>query len=111
MSLTGRLAMYVARAPASSFTSGGPGLASAATWRRPESRRRKPERAHCGAVSDPWPASHAELADALGVSQARISEIEHGEISGIDVVRAYVAALGGSIDVVARLGDRSWKVA
>jgi len=26
-------------------------------------------------------------------------------------VRAYVAALGGSIDVVARLGDRSWKVA
>jgi hypothetical protein len=33
------------------------------------------------------------------------------QISGIDVVRAYVAALGGSIDVVARLGDRSWKVA
>jgi hypothetical protein len=25
--------------------------------------------------------------------------------------KAYVAALGGSIDVVARLGDRSWKVA
>lgn len=34
-----------------------------------------------------------ELAEALGVSQARISKIEHGEISGIDVVRAYVAAL------------------
>jgi Helix-turn-helix len=50
-------------------------------------------------------------ADALGVSQARVSKIEHGEISGIDIVRAYVAALGGSIDVVARLGDRSWKVA
>ena len=55
--------------------------------------------------------TQAELAQALGVSQARISKIEHGEISGIDVVRAYVAALGGSIDVVARLGDRSWKVA
>lgn len=55
--------------------------------------------------------TQAELATALGVSQARISKIEHGEISGIDVVRAYVAALGGSIDVVARLGDRSWKVA
>jgi DNA-binding XRE family transcriptional regulator len=55
--------------------------------------------------------TQAELADAMGVSQARISKIEHGEISGIDVVRAYVAALGGSIDVVARLGDRSWKVA
>lgn len=53
----------------------------------------------------------AELAGVLGVSQARVSQIEHGEISGIDVVRAYVAALGGSIDVVARIGDRSWKVA
>ena len=55
--------------------------------------------------------TQAELADALGVSQARVSKIEHGEISGIDVVRAYVAALGGSVDVVVRLGDRSWKVA
>jgi DNA-binding XRE family transcriptional regulator len=55
--------------------------------------------------------TQAELAAALGVSQARISKIEHGEISGIDVARAYVAALGGSIDLVARLGDRSWKVA
>ncbi len=55
--------------------------------------------------------TQVELADALGVSQARVSKIEHGEISGIEVVRAYVAALGGSVDVVARLGDRSWKVA
>jgi len=55
--------------------------------------------------------TQAQLADALGVSQARVSKIEHGEISGIDIVRAYVAALGGSVDVVARLGDRSWKVA
>jgi DNA-binding XRE family transcriptional regulator len=55
--------------------------------------------------------TQAELADALGVSQARVSKIEHGEISGIDIVRAYVAALGGTVDVVARIGDRSWKVA
>jgi hypothetical protein len=52
-----------------------------------------------------------QLADALGVSQARISKIEHGEVSGIDVVRAYVAALGGHLDLVATLGDRTWKVA
>jgi Helix-turn-helix domain len=55
--------------------------------------------------------TQAELADAPGPPQARVSKIEHGEISGIDVVRAHVAALGGSVDVVARLGDRSWKVA
>jgi DNA-binding XRE family transcriptional regulator len=55
--------------------------------------------------------TQAELATALGVSQARVSKIEHGETSGIDVVRAYVVALGGSIDVVAKLGDRTWRVA
>jgi DNA-binding XRE family transcriptional regulator len=55
--------------------------------------------------------TQAELADAMGVSQARISKIEHGEISGIDVVRSYVTALGGTINVIASLGDRSWKVA
>ena len=55
--------------------------------------------------------TQAQVAEALGVSQARVSKIEHGEISGIDVVRAYVAALGGTLDIVASLGDRSWKVA
>jgi DNA-binding XRE family transcriptional regulator len=55
--------------------------------------------------------TQTRLAAALGVSQARISKIEHGEISGIDVVRAYVDALGGTLDIVANLGDRSWKVA
>lgn len=55
--------------------------------------------------------TQAQVADALGVTQARVSKIEHGEISGIDIVRAYVDALGGSLDIVATLGDRSWKVA
>ncbi|MEU9890754.1 helix-turn-helix transcriptional regulator [Sphaerisporangium sp. NPDC051017] len=36
--------------------------------------------------------TQAELAEALGVTQARVSKIEHGEVSGIDVVRDYVTA-------------------
>lgn len=55
--------------------------------------------------------TQGQVAETLGVTQARVSKIEHGEISGIDVVRAYVSALGGTLDVVATLGDRSWKVA
>jgi DNA-binding XRE family transcriptional regulator len=55
--------------------------------------------------------TQADLAHAPGVSQARISKIEHGEISGIDIVRAYVTALGGTIELVATFGDRTWKVA
>lgn len=50
-------------------------------------------------------------AKILGVSQARIFTIEHGDISGIDIIRAYVGALGGTVELVAILGDRSWKVA
>ena len=55
--------------------------------------------------------TQAELAEKLGVSQARISKIEHGEVSGIELVRAYVAALGGTIDMIVTLGDRTWRVA
>jgi transcriptional regulator with XRE-family HTH domain len=55
--------------------------------------------------------SEADVANTLGVSRARISKIEHGDISGIDIIRAYVSALGGTVELVATLGDRRWKVA
>jgi len=55
--------------------------------------------------------TQAGLAELLGVSQSRVSKIESGEISGIEVIRAYVSALGGKVDLVATLGDRTWKVA
>jgi DNA-binding transcriptional regulator YiaG len=54
--------------------------------------------------------TQAELAASLGVSQARVSKIEHGENSGIDVVRAYIHALGGHLDVIARIGDQTWRL-
>jgi len=53
--------------------------------------------------------TQGELAAALGVSQARISKIEHGEISGIDVVRAYVTALGGRSSKIRSAGWLSCK--
>jgi DNA-binding XRE family transcriptional regulator len=93
---------------ADSRTAGEQAVGKAAARERREAYVRGHQLAEMRAAAG---MTQAELADALGVSQARISKIEHGEISGIDIVRAYVAALGGSIDVVARLGDRSWKVA
>lgn len=51
--------------------------------------------------------TQVQVAEILGVSQARVSKIEHGDISGIDIVRSYV----GTLDVIATHGDRSWKVA
>ncbi|MEV0594884.1 helix-turn-helix domain-containing protein [Nonomuraea cavernae] len=51
------------------------------------------------------------LAERMGVSQARVSQIEHGQIGGLDTLRSYVVALGGTLDVVADFGDHTVKVA
>jgi hypothetical protein len=47
----------------------------------------------------------------MGVSQARVSQIVHGKVTEVDVIRGYVEALGGTVDVVARAGDWTVKVA
>jgi DNA-binding XRE family transcriptional regulator len=49
--------------------------------------------------------TQAQLAEATGLSQARISQIENGAASGLDTLRAYITGLGGHVDVVARIGD------
>jgi predicted XRE-type DNA-binding protein len=47
------------------------------------------------------------IADLLGVSQSRISRIERGDLDRTELatIRAYVGALGGEVEVVARFGD------
>jgi hypothetical protein len=47
----------------------------------------------------------------MGVSQARVSQIEHGKVTEVDAIRGYVEALGGAADVIARVGDWTVKVA
>ncbi len=51
-----------------------------------------------------------DIAAALGVSIARISQIEHGDLSGLDVLDRYVHALGGQLGLVATFGDEQLKV-
>jgi ribosome-binding protein aMBF1 (putative translation factor) len=48
-----------------------------------------------------------DIASAMGVSVARISQIEHGEVTSFDVIARYVEALGGRLDLVADFGDRT----
>ena len=45
------------------------------------------------------------IASAMGVSVARVSQIEHGEVTSFEVVARYVEALGGRLDLVADFGD------
>ena len=48
-----------------------------------------------------------DIAAAMGVSIARISQIEHGEVTSFEVIARYVEALGGRLDLVADFGDRT----
>lgn len=51
--------------------------------------------------------TQAEVARAMGVSQARISLMEHGEPAKMQVesIAAYVTAVGGHLRLVADFGD------
>ncbi len=49
--------------------------------------------------------TQVQLAEAAGLSQARISQIENGDVVSLEVLRAYVVGLGGHLDVVARIGN------
>lgn len=51
-----------------------------------------------------------QVAEAMGVSVGRVSQIEHGDLSGLDVLDRYVHALGGQLGLVASFGDEQIKV-
>lgn len=55
--------------------------------------------------------TQTQLAEAAGLSQARISQIENGTATNLETLRAYVAGLGGHLDIVARIGNIHLNVA
>jgi hypothetical protein len=46
----------------------------------------------------------------MRVTIGRVSQIENGELPGIDVLDRYVTALGGLLEVVANFGDEQFKI-
>jgi transcriptional regulator with XRE-family HTH domain len=53
-----------------------------------------------------------QLASQIGVSRSRVSRIERGDMDRTEIatIRAYVAALGGEVEVVARFGDQRFTI-
>lgn len=51
--------------------------------------------------------SQSDVATMLGVSRLRVSRIERGDMDHTEIatVRAYVGALGGEVEIVAKFGD------
>jgi DNA-binding XRE family transcriptional regulator len=50
-----------------------------------------------------------QVAERMGVSKGRISQIESGQVSGNDVISRYVQAIGGSLVMVAVFGDGEFR--
>jgi len=55
--------------------------------------------------------TQAELAERMGVSKGRVSQIEQGKVATLSAVAQYVEALGGRLRVVADFGDHTRLVA
>ncbi|GGS57866.1 transcriptional regulator [Planobispora rosea] len=66
-------------------------------WRLSEMRRRRG-------------LNQAQVAERMGISVARVSQIEQGDVSTREVLDRYVAALGGTLKLIADFGDEQLKV-
>jgi transcriptional regulator with XRE-family HTH domain len=73
-------------------------LDDACGWRLAEMRKRR------GMTQE-------QVAVRMGVSIARISQIERGDVSTQDVLNRYVSALGGTLKLIADFGDEQLKIA
>src|SRR3984957_11164754 len=72
-------------------------LDDARGWRLAELRKRR------GMTQD-------QVAARMGVSVARVSQIESGDVSTQDVLNRFVAALGGALKLIADFGGGQLKV-
>lgn len=52
--------------------------------------------------------TQAEVAEAIGVSQQRVSTIESGSVAELAALADYIRALGGELKAIADFGD-SWR--
>jgi DNA-binding XRE family transcriptional regulator len=73
-------------------------LDDARGWRLAEMRRRR------GLTQE-------QVAVRMGVSVARISQIESGDVSTQDVLNRFITALGGTLKLIADFGDEQLKIA
>lgn len=73
-------------------------LDQARGWRLAELRKRRD-------------MTQEQVATRMGVSVARVSQIEAGSVSTQDVLARYIEALGGTLKLIADFGDEQLKVA
>lgn len=53
--------------------------------------------------------TQGELAERMGVSQSAVSKLERRPDPSLDALRGYAGALGGTVVVLVRLGERTFE--
>jgi DNA-binding XRE family transcriptional regulator len=94
-------------------------VSSFTKWDREEYRRRVGEdeaaRRRGAIMAEQWGHDLAEqrkrlgytqagLAELMGVTAGRVSQIERGEVATVEALATYVAALGGKLELLADIG-------
>ena len=54
--------------------------------------------------------TQAEVAERMSVTKSRVSQIERGEVSTVEALASYIAALGGKLELVADIGGHLLKM-
>ena len=49
--------------------------------------------------------TQAEVAERMSITKSRVSQIERGEVSTVDVIARYVQAIGGHLQISAVFGN------
>ncbi|MCW2874425.1 helix-turn-helix transcriptional regulator [Actinacidiphila oryziradicis] len=62
---------------------------------------------HLREIREEQGLTQAQVAASVGITQARVSQIERGEIHNLETMRTYAAALGAKITVSIEYGDRT----
>jgi DNA-binding XRE family transcriptional regulator len=62
---------------------------------------------HLREIREEQGLTQAQVAASVGITQARVSQIERGEIHNLETMRTYAAALGAKITVPIEYGDRT----
>jgi DNA-binding XRE family transcriptional regulator len=96
--ISARLVVTVAGGPEAFAAAVTAMLDDARGWRLAEMRKRRS-------------LTQEQVAARMGVSVARVSQIEACDVSTQDVLNRYVAALGGTLRLIADFGDEQLKIA
>ncbi|MFF5014556.1 helix-turn-helix domain-containing protein [Streptomyces sp. NPDC001165] len=62
---------------------------------------------HLREIREEQGLTQAQVAESMGISHARVSQIERGEIHNLETMRAYAEALGARLAVTIEYGARS----